>query len=111
MLRDGLEDYDYLQVLKQLAAAAASRGAAVPEDVRALLEVDPGLLSSLRSYAKEPGVLLSRREAVARAIERLAAGPASTALPHLDSRDAAGYRPSPLHKKESAEAHSLPVTR
>ena len=74
VLRDGLDDYDYLETLKQRAAATTARGGALPDDVRRLLEVDAGLIASPRSYAKDPAVLLARRTAMAEAIERLGGG-------------------------------------
>jgi hypothetical protein len=76
VLRDGMEDYEYLHRLGQLVARARERGgfdAALLQRAQRLLEVDPELVRSMRSYAQDPEVLLAQRAAVADAIEEMEA--------------------------------------
>jgi hypothetical protein len=81
VLRDGMEDYEYLHLLQQLVTRARSDAAAMSEtklqelvaQAERLLAIDPKLVESMRTYSKEPDVLLSQRSAVAEMIERLRA--------------------------------------
>jgi hypothetical protein len=76
VLRDGLEDYEYLHQLGQLVARARAREAFEPtllQRAQRLLEVDPELVGSMRSYSHDPEVLLAQRAAVADAIEAIQA--------------------------------------
>jgi glycosyl hydrolase family 123 len=62
IMRDGLEDEDYLHILRDRAGPTPSA------DVRALLDVPQELAGDLRYYNKDPQVLLNVRERLARAI-------------------------------------------
>jgi hypothetical protein len=76
VLRDGMEDYEYLYLLRELiqrATAAGGADAALLERAGRLAAVDPALIDSLRSYAKDPQALLDARDAVADMIEQLQA--------------------------------------
>jgi hypothetical protein len=76
VLRDGLEDYEYLHQLGQLVVRARAREAFEPtllQRAQRLLEVDPELVGSMRSYSHDPEVLLAQRAAVADAIEAIQA--------------------------------------
>jgi hypothetical protein len=72
MLRDGIEDYEYLAMLRRLLA---ERGANLPAQKRAqftaLLDVPPEITKDLTTFTKDPAPIERRREAVARAIETL----------------------------------------
>ena len=64
-IRDGLEDYDYLRLLRELSNEA-------PRDSsRRLLDLPPELAMGLRYYNKDPNVLIRMREKVAREIVEL----------------------------------------
>jgi hypothetical protein len=79
VLRDGMEDYEYLARLKQLVAQAQARGDADPallEEARRLLAVEPALVGSMREYAAHPGAWESARRRLARLIAALAPPPA-----------------------------------
>ncbi|MBI2921433.1 MAG: DUF4091 domain-containing protein [Planctomycetes bacterium] len=66
MLRDGIEDYEYLAMLKGLIEAKVG-GA----EERALLDVPAEITENMTTFTKEPGAIEGRRREVARAIERL----------------------------------------
>jgi len=72
MLRDGIEDYEYLAMLKR---AIAERGANLPKEDRAraeaLLEVPAEITSDTTTFTKSPAPIESRRDAIAREIEAL----------------------------------------
>ena len=74
VLRDGMEDYEYLYRLQELLDRATVSGAVEPtvlEKAQELVAVDPQLIDSLRSYSKDSALLLANREAIAVMIERL----------------------------------------
>ena len=68
MLRDGIEDYEYLAILRGLVAK-------LPEEKRAeyaaLLDVPAEITKDATTFTKDPGAMERRREVVARAIEAL----------------------------------------
>ena len=77
-LRDGLEDYEYLYLLRRLVEEAERGGVGVgtaPDDLlaqaRALLEVGDDLVRGFGAYTQDPVRLGGRREAIAEAIEEL----------------------------------------
>jgi hypothetical protein len=69
-LRDGIEDYEYLCLLRK---ALADRGASLPEDQRRavarLLEVPASITQSLTKFAPDGAPIEAHRHKVARAIE------------------------------------------
>ena len=69
-LRDGLEDYEYLWVLRDELQTMAST-AAGNEEANALLTVPEGLLRSLTEYSEDPNVLREHRRTIAETIVRL----------------------------------------
>ena len=72
MLRDGIEDYEYLAMLRRLLAAKGAKlTAAQREPYDALLAVPEAITSSMTAFTKSPAPIEAQREAVARAIERL----------------------------------------
>ena len=74
MLRDGVEDYEYLAMLRRSLRA----GPELTEEERrrfgALLEVPAGISASLTRFAKDPAPIERRRREVAAALERLSGG-------------------------------------
>ena len=72
MLRDGVEDYEYLAILRGLLAKHAK---ALPEAERkrleALLEVPPEITADMTTFTKDPAPIEARRHAVAQAVEAL----------------------------------------
>jgi hypothetical protein len=71
-LRDGLEDYEYLSILRNLIqqkkAKLKKKSLARYE---ALLTVPESITKSLQSYTQAPTPILERRSEIARAIEEL----------------------------------------
>ena len=72
MLRDGIEDYEYLVMLEELLSRYegyldASRVAELEE----LLEVPPEITESMTSFARDPAPIEARRAQVARAVAEL----------------------------------------
>ena len=75
IIRDGIEDYGYLVLLAQRLGAVereAGRERAAEAWVRIGL---PELLTDLTNFARDPGVLLRKRLAVARMLEELGRSP------------------------------------
>jgi hypothetical protein len=72
MLRDGIEDYEYLVILNRLLE---QRGARLSVERRAayaaLTEVPASITADLTTFTKDPKPIEERRDAVARAIEEL----------------------------------------
>ncbi|HNR32777.1 MAG TPA: DUF6067 family protein, partial [Candidatus Hydrogenedentes bacterium] len=72
MIRDGIEDYEYLALLRGLIE---SKGDAIPPQehaaYEALLLVPEDITASMTEFTKDPAPIERRREEIARAIERL----------------------------------------
>ena len=70
--RDGIEDYEYLVLLKRLLA---EKGSTLDADEAAryakLLEVPAGISSGLTTYTTDPAPIAARRQELAKAIEKL----------------------------------------
>jgi len=74
MLRDGIEDYEYLVILKQLLERKQKVvPAEAHERYRRLLEVPASITKSLTDFTKDPRPLERHRDAIARAIADLRA--------------------------------------
>ncbi|MDP3703347.1 MAG: DUF6067 family protein [Candidatus Omnitrophota bacterium] len=74
VLRDGMEDYEYLHRLAEVVARAKVNGSKPPaliQQAETLLAVNPGLVESMRTYSKDPAVLERNRTAIAEMIEKL----------------------------------------
>lgn len=72
MLRDGIEDYEYMVILKRLLAEQANGlSARKRAKFENLLAVPPEITSGLKSYTKDPAPIEKHRDRVARAIEAL----------------------------------------
>lgn len=76
MLRDGIEDFEYLVILRRLLR---DRGDQLTPETRTqyqrLLEVPPEITRDLKTYNSDPAPILARRDQIARAIERLLSVP------------------------------------
>lgn len=73
MIREGIEDYDYLKMLSDAvksAEASGKNGKAVQAGRKALARVDQ-LVRGVTDFEKDPEKLMAAREAVARALDRL----------------------------------------
>lgn len=72
MLREGIEDVDYLHLLKAaIATAKPGTDAAVLDEARALLKVSPDITSDVKVYAFDARPIYAQRRRVAEMIERL----------------------------------------
>jgi hypothetical protein len=71
-LRDGLEDYEYLTILRQkLNQRRATLSASALRDYEALLEVPAAITRSMTEFTREGGPIEIQRHRIARAIESL----------------------------------------
>lgn len=72
MLREGIEDYEYLYLLRERMAARRARlSAAELARLESLLDVPASITTDATSFTTDPAPILARRAAVAEAIERL----------------------------------------
>jgi hypothetical protein len=72
MLRDGIEDYEYFAILKQLIASKGDKlGAAQKAQYAALLEVPTDITKDMTTFTKDPTPVEQHRDRVARAISTL----------------------------------------
>ena len=72
MLRDGIEDYEYLVMLrKKLEARGHTLARGELDKFEALLQVPPAVTSNLKTFTKDPAPIEARRHEIARAIEAL----------------------------------------
>ena len=69
-LRDGIEDYEYLALLKELSGRKIPTSALQPV-VQELLEVPEDISRDLTRFTTDPQRLLERRRRIAAAIEAL----------------------------------------
>ncbi len=73
-IRDGIDDYDYLAILKSLTDRAEQSGGAparLLERAREVLQVRPEVAASMTEYTRDPQVLLAARQEIAELIEQL----------------------------------------
>ena len=78
MLREGIEDYEYLYLLRQAIERQRTRLPA--EEVgtlEALLEVPAAITADMTTFTTDPAPIYRHRRAVAEAIERLNAAATS----------------------------------
>jgi hypothetical protein len=72
MLRDGIEDYEYLAILKRLIQQKQTKlGSAELTRYKLLLEVPAEITKSMTDFTKDPAPIEKQRERIARAIEKL----------------------------------------
>lgn len=67
LLREGIEDYEYFQILKKLADRPGA-----PAEAKALLEIPEDIIRDLTHYSFDPEPMMRHRAKVAAMIERLA---------------------------------------
>lgn len=72
MLREGLEDYEMLYLLREKLAEAKNLNAEKRAEYEALLEVPDEITSSLTNFSKDPAPIYERRARIAEALEALA---------------------------------------
>jgi len=72
MLRDGLEDYEYLVILRRLLAEKGGRlTAEARREYEALLAVPEAISKDMTHFTADPGPIEARRKEIAEAIEAL----------------------------------------
>ncbi|MBN2269357.1 MAG: DUF4091 domain-containing protein [Sedimentisphaerales bacterium] len=72
MLRDGLEDYEYLAMLKRLLKAKDPKlSAALRKEFSALLDVPEEITKDMTAFTKDPAPIEARRDKIARVIAAL----------------------------------------
>ena len=72
MLRDGIEDYEYLAILSRLLKAKKDK--LTPQQRKkyiALLEVPESITTDMTTFTKDPAPIEARRDRIARAIAKL----------------------------------------
>jgi hypothetical protein len=73
MLRDGIEDYEYLSILSRLLKSKKGKLTAQQrEECTALLDVPNSITQNRKTFTKDPAPIEAHRDKVARAIARLA---------------------------------------
>lgn len=76
MLRDGIEDYEYMAMLQRLLKAKANKLSGTQRDNYArLLQVPTDITEDMTTFTKDPAPMEAHRGRVARAIEALTALP------------------------------------
>jgi hypothetical protein len=74
MLRDGIEDYEYMVILKNLLEAKKDRlNQSQQKEYADLLEVPAEITSDMTTFTKDPAPVEKRRDRIARAISALSA--------------------------------------
>jgi len=72
MLRDGIEDYEYLAILKRLLKTKnAKLSAAQNKQYSALLEVPEEITKNMTTFTNDPAPIEARRDQIARAIAKV----------------------------------------
>ncbi len=72
MLRDGIEDYEYLAILKRLIEQTKDKlSPSQQKRLASLLEVPDSITKSMTSFTKDPAPIEARRDEIARAIAQL----------------------------------------
>ncbi len=72
IFRDGMEDYEYIRLLRRKINVVENQGLGYEDLVKqgyALLTVDPSLATSMRNFTKDNEVLFARRNSIAKLIE------------------------------------------
>ena len=74
VLRDGIEDYEYLYLLKEKInelEASGKRCEELVEEAKRLLVIDDSIIESPTSYTKDAERIYTRRERIAQQIEKI----------------------------------------
>jgi hypothetical protein len=70
-LRDGIEDYEYLAMLKRLLDVRTDLSSSLRQKYEKLLEVPDSITASMTEFTRDPAAIEARRDEIARAIEEL----------------------------------------
>ena len=75
-IRDGIEDYEYLWLLRDLVSKAKKREAQARTvgEAERLLAVGQDISETFTKFTRDPSIIMRRREKIAEMIERLRAG-------------------------------------
>ena len=72
MLREGIEDYEYLYLLRDLLEQRRGRlTAPEAERIESLLEVPAAITTNMTTFTTDPAPIYARRAEIAAAIEAL----------------------------------------
>ena len=72
MLRDGIEDYEYLAILSRLLKTKKDKlTSRQRKKYIALLEVPESITKDMTTFTKDPAPIEARRDRIARAIAKL----------------------------------------
>jgi hypothetical protein len=71
LLRDGIEDYEYLALLQRALAERRDLSPDKRRAYQALLEVPPEISRSMTDFTRDPAPIEQRRDALARALAEL----------------------------------------
>lgn len=71
LLRDGIEDYEYLTMLEQLVNSRKGVKNKVLEEARQLLDIPEQIYTNEQTYSKNPRDILEYRQKVAESILKL----------------------------------------
>jgi hypothetical protein len=71
ILREGLEDYEYLWLLERAVKSAPKKMKALAKEGRKLLDLPPALFTSGQEYTKDPRMILDYRKRIAAVLEGL----------------------------------------
>jgi hypothetical protein len=72
MLRDGIEDYEYMVILEKLLKAKKDKLTTIQhQKYAAFLEVPETITKNMTNFTKDPAPIEARRDQIARAIAKL----------------------------------------
>ncbi|MFA6668649.1 MAG: DUF4091 domain-containing protein, partial [Candidatus Methanomethylophilaceae archaeon] len=69
VIRDGMDDYDYMKILENYVSKASPEEASLVKQAKALLHIGDEIVANDTVYAKDPHILLKRRQEIAEMIE------------------------------------------
>ncbi|MHA7109160.1 DUF4091 domain-containing protein [Sunxiuqinia elliptica] len=75
ILRDGLEDYDYLILLQNAIEEVSGKDKELAKEAAQLLELPSSIITDEQTYSKNPKDMLTYRKKLAQYIEQLGASP------------------------------------
>lgn len=71
VLRDGIDDYDYMRILEGYVSKASPLQASLVKQAKKLLHMGDEVVTNDTIYTKDPQILLKRRKEIAQMIEKL----------------------------------------
>jgi hypothetical protein len=69
VLRDGIDDYDYMKILETYVSKASPQQATLVKQAKKLLQIGNEIVTNDTIYSKDPQILLKRRSEIAEMIE------------------------------------------